>query len=118
VQLPRLSRASWRRLVNSSLFFSCFSCISWFPSGDAPILDVNDDEARALLLSIDPVARLAALGQTQQQLHDRLLELAPPVVHELRGGGPGSPIDTTGHHEGGAGVQGLLGWWRSSRNLV
>jgi hypothetical protein len=42
---------------------------------------VTDDEARALLLSIDP---LAALAQTQQQLHDRLLELAPPVADELR----------------------------------
>jgi len=39
---------------------------------DVEVLDVNDDEARALLLSIDP---LAALAQTQSQLHDRLLEL-------------------------------------------
>src|SRR5215475_14235789 len=37
---------------------------------DVEVLDVNDDEARALLLSIDP---LAALAQTQQQLHQRLL---------------------------------------------
>ena len=41
---------------------------------DVEVLDVNDDEARALLLSIDP---LAALAQTQEQLHDRLLELTP-----------------------------------------
>jgi hypothetical protein len=39
---------------------------------DVEVLDVNDDEARALLLTIDP---LAALAQTQAQLHDRLLEL-------------------------------------------
>ncbi len=41
---------------------------------DVEVLDVNDAEARALLLSIDP---LAALAQTQQQLRDRLLELTP-----------------------------------------
>jgi hypothetical protein len=48
---------------------------------EVEILDVNDDEARALLLSIDPVA---ALAETQAQLRDRLLELAPPVPPELR----------------------------------
>jgi hypothetical protein len=41
---------------------------------DVEVLDVNDDEARVLLLSIDP---LAALAQTQEQLRDRLLELTP-----------------------------------------
>ena len=41
---------------------------------DVEVLDVNDAEARALLLSIDP---LAALCQTQEQLRDRLLELTP-----------------------------------------
>ena len=48
---------------------------------DVEVLDVNDDEARALLLSIDP---LAALADTQEQLHQRLLELAPPVPPELQ----------------------------------
>jgi hypothetical protein len=43
---------------------------------DVEILDVGEAEARALLLSIDP---LAALAQTQTQLHDRLLELTPGV---------------------------------------
>jgi hypothetical protein len=41
---------------------------------DVEVLDVTDDEARALLLSIDP---LAALAQTQEQLHRRLQELTP-----------------------------------------
>jgi hypothetical protein len=45
------------------------------------VLDVNDEEARALLLSIDPLAELAA---HQQQLHIRLLELTPTVSPELR----------------------------------
>src|SRR6516162_6096068 len=36
------------------------------------ILDVTEEEARVLLLSIDP---LAALALTQEQLHDRLLEV-------------------------------------------
>ena len=47
---------------------------------DVEILDVNEDEARALLLSIDP---LAALAVTQEQLHQRLLELTPAVSPEL-----------------------------------
>src|SRR5467141_265020 len=48
---------------------------------DVEILDVSDDEARALLLSIDP---LAALAQTPTQLHDRLLELTPTTSADLR----------------------------------
>lgn len=48
---------------------------------DVEVLDVNDDEARALLLSIDP---LAALAETQTQLHDRLLELTPAVDANLQ----------------------------------
>jgi hypothetical protein len=48
---------------------------------DVEILDVTDDEARALLLSIDP---LAALAQTQEQLHRRLQELTPVVSEDLR----------------------------------
>jgi hypothetical protein len=48
---------------------------------DVEVLDVSDEEARALLLSIDP---LAALAQTQEQLRDRLLELAPAVSADLR----------------------------------
>src|SRR5205085_12374851 len=48
---------------------------------DVEVLDVNDDEARALLLSIDP---LAALAQTQEQLHQRLLDLTPTISPELQ----------------------------------
>ena len=48
---------------------------------DVEILDVNDEEARALLLSIDP---LAALAQTQEQIHRRLLELTPTPSEELQ----------------------------------
>jgi hypothetical protein len=47
---------------------------------DVEILDVNDEEARALLLSIDP---LASFAQTQDQLHQRLLELTPTECPEL-----------------------------------
>src|SRR5229473_191025 len=47
---------------------------------DVEILDVNDDEARALLLSIDP---LAALAETQTQIHQRLMKLTPTVDPEL-----------------------------------
>jgi hypothetical protein len=48
---------------------------------DVEVLDVTDEEARALLLSIDP---LAALAQTQQQLYDRLVELTPTPLPELQ----------------------------------
>jgi hypothetical protein len=48
---------------------------------DVEVLDVSDEEARTLLLSIDP---LAALAETQTQLRDRLRELAPPVPEELQ----------------------------------
>src|SRR5499425_472117 len=41
---------------------------------DVEVLDVTDEEARALLLSIDP---LAALAETQEQLRNRLQELVP-----------------------------------------
>lgn len=47
---------------------------------DVEILDVNDEEARALLLSIDP---LAALAETQAQLHERLLQITPTVSPDL-----------------------------------
>jgi hypothetical protein len=47
---------------------------------DVEILDVTDEEARALLLSLDP---LAALAETQTQLYQRLLELTPVQSPEL-----------------------------------
>ncbi len=47
---------------------------------DVEILDVTEEEARTLLLSIDP---LAALAEQQEQLHTRLLELTPAVSEEL-----------------------------------
>jgi hypothetical protein len=43
------------------------------------VLDVSEEEARTLLLSIDPLAELA-----QEQLRQRLVGLAPPVPPELR----------------------------------
>ena len=42
---------------------------------------MNDEEAHALLLSIDP---LAALAKTQEPLHRRLEELTPTDDEELR----------------------------------
>jgi hypothetical protein len=47
---------------------------------DVEILDVNDQEAQALLLSIDP---LASLAETQEQLHRRLLDQTPTKSEEL-----------------------------------
>src|SRR5579864_928401 len=48
---------------------------------DVEVLDVSEEEARALLLSIDP---LAALAETQEHLRERLLELAPAESEDLR----------------------------------
>ena len=47
---------------------------------EVEVRDVNAAEARALLLSLDP---LAALAGVQEPLRDRLLALAPPVPPEL-----------------------------------
>jgi len=63
------------------------------------VLDVNDDEARALLLSIDP---LAALAETQEQLHDRLLELTPTDSLELQAVWQSAADAALGGHAGGA----------------
>ena len=48
---------------------------------EVEILDVNDYEARKLLLSIDP---LASLAQTQEQLRERLLDLTPTPNADLQ----------------------------------
>jgi hypothetical protein len=48
---------------------------------EVEILDVTEDEARTLLLSIDP---LAVLAQTQEQLRDRLRQLTPVASPELQ----------------------------------
>jgi hypothetical protein len=47
---------------------------------DVEILDVTEEEARQLLLTIDPLAQLA---QQQEQLHQRLMELTPAKSPEL-----------------------------------
>jgi hypothetical protein len=47
---------------------------------EVEVLDVTEDEARVLLLSIDPLAELAGV---QEQLRDRLQDVAPQVSPEL-----------------------------------
>jgi len=47
---------------------------------EVEILDVSEEEARLLLLSIDP---LAALAQEQEQIRDRLMTLVPEPPAEL-----------------------------------
>ncbi len=47
---------------------------------DVEVLDVDDEEARTLLLSIDPLAELA---RTQEQLHERLRHLTPVSEPDL-----------------------------------
>jgi hypothetical protein len=47
---------------------------------DVQVLDVTDDEASKLLLTIDP---LAALAEQQEQLRQRLLEITPVKSAEL-----------------------------------
>jgi hypothetical protein len=48
---------------------------------DVEVLDVNEAEARELLLSIDP---LVQLGQTQEQLYDRLRQTTPTAQPDLQ----------------------------------
>jgi hypothetical protein len=48
---------------------------------EVDVLDVSEEEARELLLSIDP---LVELGQMQQQLYDRLRETTETVQPELQ----------------------------------
>jgi hypothetical protein len=48
---------------------------------DVEVLDVSEREARALLLSIDP---LAALAEKQAEVHEKLLELVPEAPAELQ----------------------------------
>src|SRR5438034_7685988 len=48
---------------------------------EVEILDVTEEEARMLLLSIDPFTSLA---ETQEQLKNRLGELVPEVPEDLR----------------------------------
>jgi hypothetical protein len=57
---------------------------------DVEILDVTDDEARMLLLSIDP---LAALAQTQEQIHHRLLDMSRSSVRSWPPRGEPPPTD-------------------------
>src|SRR5260370_863556 len=55
---------------------------------DVEVLAVNDDEARALLLSIDP---LAALAQMQEQIHRLLPEITPTDFEQLKAARRRSP---------------------------
>jgi hypothetical protein len=48
---------------------------------DVEVLDVTDEEARQLLLTIDPLASLAV---EQEQLRQRLLEITPVESPELK----------------------------------
>lgn len=47
---------------------------------DVEILDVTDDEARKLLLTIDP---LASLAEPQDQIRQRLMEITPASSQDL-----------------------------------
>jgi hypothetical protein len=48
---------------------------------DVEVLDVTEEEARKLLLTIDP---LAALAQTQQEIHTRLRDITPVSNADLQ----------------------------------
>jgi hypothetical protein len=50
---------------------------------DVEVLDVTDEEARKLLLTIDP---LASLAETQEEFRRRLLEITPIQSAELQAG--------------------------------
>jgi hypothetical protein len=48
---------------------------------DVEVLDVTEEEARKLLLTIDP---LAAIAHTQQELHARLRDITPVADADLK----------------------------------
>jgi len=48
---------------------------------DVEVLDLTEEEARVLLLSIDPLADLA---QVQDQIHQRLMDLTPTPCGDLK----------------------------------
>ena len=48
---------------------------------DVEVLDVTEEEARKLLLTIDP---LAALAQTQEEIHARLRDITPVTDSDLQ----------------------------------
>ena len=48
---------------------------------EVEVLDLSDEEARVLLLSIDPLADLALV---QDQIHQRLMDLTPTASMELQ----------------------------------
>ena len=63
---------------------------------DVEVLNLTDEEARVLLLSLDP---LAALAQTQTQLHDRLRELTPSAPAELQAAWQAAAAESLGTPE-------------------
>jgi hypothetical protein len=77
---------------------------------DVEVLDLTDEEARVLLLSIDP---LASLAETQEQLHQRLLDLTPVDDADLRAAwqaaaekAANAPLSPYGRGTGGEGLDG------------
>jgi hypothetical protein len=71
---------------------------------DVEVLDVTDEEARKLLLTMDP---LASLAETQEQFRQRLLEITPIQSADLQAGLQASldALLKTPHHEPPAGFQ-------------
>jgi hypothetical protein len=71
---------------------------------DLEVLDVNEEEARQLLLTIDP---LASLAQQQEQLRERLLEISPTNSADLQSAwrAAADGLLETPHWEPPAGVQ-------------
>ena len=76
---------------------------------DVEVLDVSDEEARTLLLSIDPLAELA---EEQEQLRQRLTELAPPVPPELTEAWQAAAEACLAPPPAGRG-RAARGWWSS-----
>src|SRR5215470_14688883 len=70
---PELQKAALQALYQEIGFARSLLAYE-LPDGRLKLLDGTDAEARTLLLSLDP---LAALAETQTQLHQRLLELTP-----------------------------------------
>ena len=61
-------------------FFPCIPCFPWLFSV-AVLAGINEEEARQLLLTIDP---LASLAEQQEQIRERLLKIIPAKSADLQ----------------------------------
>ena len=73
---------------------------------DVEVLDVNEEDARKLLLTIDP---LASLAEQQEQIRQRLMDITPVASEELEAvwRAAADSLLQTPHHRRGKGIESI-----------